>query len=260
MKRIFTTGKRRLHFVADEVSILMNFVVRLQDFPDLRSSLISYLVRMGFMSKGADKARERQRDAIIEEAGRSGATVLAVASLGESPTTSGSLGSIAKAFVGGSTSVDDAQVFTFATQGFNHTFMQPYDGMNPLPGLHSATLAGSVPFSVILKATRLGRAKWFDQNDEAVEALNTNAVIDAAANALSWKWKMGTTEIKLAWTVQFRPSVNGTTDVALRSGRYSGVMTYGVGVAEFLRLCGAIHALTSPAHVSPQPFVIPIGY
>jgi hypothetical protein len=215
---------------------------------------------MGFRNAGAEKARTRQRDAIVDEAQQSGARVLNVTSMGEEPTVAGTFGSMAKAFVGGTVSIDDAQVFWFDTQGFAHSFVQPYDGMLAMPGLHTATLSGSVPFSVILKAKSFGRAKWFSQDGEEVDALNNNAMLDAAVNALSWKWKTGTTEIKLAWTVQFRPSANGTTDVALRSGRYSGVLTYGVGVAEFLRLCGAVHTLTSPANVAPQPFIVPIGY
>ncbi len=214
---------------------------------------------MGMISKGAEKARTRQRDGVIQEAQRAGTQVVGLALVGDEPSTKSTLGSIATAFVGGKASADDAQIFTFDTQGFRHTYLQPYDGMNAIPGLHSAIVPGSVPQSAALVARSLGRHKWIDCDEKAVDALDEHPTLKRAIGLLEWKWRAGTTEISLPWTLQFRPTGNGTTEILLRTGRYGGTLTYGVGVSVFLEMARVVHTLTSPAAVGPQPFVVPIG-
>jgi hypothetical protein len=214
---------------------------------------------MGLMSQGIEKAHTRQRDAIVAEAAKVGTRVVNFGVVGDDPTTSGVLGSMAKVFVGGKVSIDDAQVFTFDSQGFQHSYMQPYDGMNPMPGWHFATLPGSVPQAAILAAKSLGRTGWFDRNDATVDGLNTHPAMVGVIGGLKWKWKLGTTEIKLPWTLQMRPTGTGTTEVAMRAGRYEGIMTCGVGVQMFLFVCSAVHMLTSPALVEGEPFIASIG-
>jgi hypothetical protein len=214
---------------------------------------------MGKMSFGADKARTRQRDAIIAEAARAGARVINVTSEGNDPGAASVFGSMAKAFVGGTVSLDDAQMFTFDSQGFPHAYLQPYDGMNPMPGWHTATLPGSVPHAAMLAARSLGRTAWVDRSDNAIDGLNAHPVMSGAVKSLEWKWKLGTTEIKLPWTVQMRPTGVGTTEIAMRAGRYGGVMTYGVGVQVFLHISRAIHTLTTAAPVEGESFIASFG-
>ncbi len=214
---------------------------------------------MGMMSHGIEKARTRQRDAVIAEAGKAGARTMSVTSVGSDPTAGGVFGSMAKAFVGGSVSIDDAQVFTFDSQGFQHVYMQPYDCMNPMPGWHVATLPGSIPHAAILVARSLGRSEWVDRHDKPIDGLNTHPAIAGVSGGVQWKWKVGTTEIKLPWTLQMRPTGVGTTEVAMRAGRYEGVMTYGVGVAVFLQVTRAVHTLTTTAQVDGEPFIASIG-
>ncbi len=214
---------------------------------------------MGLMEKGIEKARVRQRDAVIEEGGRSGSRVVNMVVVGDDPSAAGVLGAMAKSFVGGKMSVDDAQIFSFETQGFAHTFVQPYDGMNALPGLHRATLPGSISYPAILKAKSFGRSIWVGTDEQEIDVLGAHPMLGVATSKLEWKWKAGTTEISLPWTVQMRPAMTGTTEVVLRSGRYGGFTTYGVGIAAFLMLCGAVHTLTSPTVVEAAPFILDVG-
>jgi hypothetical protein len=214
---------------------------------------------MGFASHGLEKARIRQRDAIIAEAAKAGARVINLSTMGDDPSASSALGSTAKAFIGGKVSMDDAQVFTFDSQGFAHVYMQPYDGMNPMPGWHLATLPGSVPHAALLRARSLGRTGWVDRSDQPIDSLDSHPVVSGAIRSVEWKWKVGMTEIKLPWTVQMRPTGVGTTEVALRAGRYGGVTTYGIGVAVFLNVSRAVHSLTSGAQVDGEPFIASVG-
>lgn len=215
---------------------------------------------MGLLSNGIEKARVRQRDAIIEEGRRCGTLLTSMVVAGDDPSSAGVLGAMAKVFVGGTMSADDVQIFSFDTQGFSHTFIQPYDGMNPMPGLHRATLPGSVPFPAILKAKSFGRSAWCDADSQNIDALNAQSMLAMVTSKLEWKWRAGTTEISLPWTVQMRPTGGGTTEVALRSGRYGGFTTFGVGIRQFVTLCGSIHSLTSPTVVPGAPFIIDTGF
>jgi hypothetical protein len=214
---------------------------------------------MGLASHGLQKARTRQRDAIITEAAKAGSRAVNVTSIGNDPSVGDALGSMAKAFVGGTVSSDDSQVFTLDCQGFAHVYVQPYDGLNAMPGWHFATLPGSVPHAAVLRAFPLGRRGWVDRKDQPIDGLNSHPVVSSSVRSLEWNWRTGMVEIKLPWAIQMRPTGIGTTEIAMRAGRYGGVSTYGVGVAVFLQVARAIHTLTSTAPIDSEPFIAPIG-
>jgi hypothetical protein len=201
---------------------------------------------MGFgerAAQAAQKARVRQRDGILEEAAKAGARVLDIAEMGSGASGSSVAGSMGKVFFGGKVSIDDAQVFTFDSQGFPHVYIQPYDGLNPVPGFHHATLAGNVGQSATLTAKAFGRKRWLDDNGESIESLNDNPILSMVGKTLEWKWKAGTTEIELPWTVKLSPAENGVTELTLRAGRYGGFTTFGVGIGVFLGLSRSVHTM-----------------
>jgi hypothetical protein len=201
---------------------------------------------VGFSDKGAEKARNKQRDAIIEEASKAGARVVDISIAGDAPTGSSVAGSMAKVFFGGKVSIDDAQVFTFDSQGFPHVYIQPYDGMMAMPGFHHASVPGVLPAEAILTAKSFNRISWIDTQEDDIDGLNSNPVLGMATKTLEWKWKAGTAEIKLKWAVKLAPGNPGAIDITMRAGRYGGFTTYGVGVGVFLNLTRSVYSAFNP--------------
>ncbi len=96
---------------------------------------------MGFLDKGVDKARARQKASILEEAAAAGSQVVEVANSEDGSTAASVVGGILTSLVGGTVEHDSFQIFVLKTKDLSHIYVQPYDGLEavledpPLPEL-----------------------------------------------------------------------------------------------------------------------------
>ncbi len=219
---------------------------------------------MGLFDSGVRKGRERQKNGVLAEAQKSGSQVVDVLELSDEVEASQVLGGSLKMLFGGDLSSDGVQIFHLQRGGWSHVYVQPYDGMYPLPGEHHAVLTGSLPAPAVLEAPGglfRGGARWESPAEPRLaESLNTNAALQAQVKGLPWEWGMGTGVIKLKWALQFRSLGDGATHLVMRAGRFGGVTTYGVGVAMFVALSGTLHAWMQSALNAPQQPLEPITY
>lgn len=213
---------------------------------------------MGFFDQGITKARDRQKQAIIAEAGQAGMHVLDVVELADGvDATRAAVGSSLKALFGGSMQVDCVQVFSLQTHGWPHTYAQPYAGVAALPGEHHGMLHGALPCPAMLTPAVFRGASWEAVIPEVAKALNDNPYVKAAAQTTKFEWATGMSKVDLPWAVQVRSLGNGTTHVVMQTGRYGGVTTYGIGMAQWLKLCQALPACLQQYAHPPQAFMDP---
>jgi len=211
---------------------------------------------MGFFDKGISGARDRQKQAIIAEAGKAGIQVLDVVELADGvDATRAAVGSSLKALFGGSMQVDCVQVFSLQTSGWPHTYAQPYAGVAALPGEHHGMLHGALPSPAMLTPGVFRGASWQAPMPEVGKALNDNAYVKGAAQTTKFEWPTGMSKVDLPWAVQLRSLGNGTTHVVMQTGRYGGMTTYGVGMSQWLKLCQALPACLQQYAHPPQPFM-----
>ena len=214
---------------------------------------------MGLFDAGVTKARARQRASLLEEAAAAGGQVLEFldgAAAAPSPTSivAGTL----KVLVGGTVTTDFHQVMVLRTGPLVHLYVQPYQGVQAMPGEHHAYLAGTLPMATVLR--RAGsRVHWEGGHGE--HAFNRIPAINVAAHALATTWKAGLTEITLPWLAQVRPAGGPRAHLAMQAGRYGGFTSYHVGFTAFGRLAAAVQAsLVRGAEVAPAAFAVPTPF
>lgn len=195
---------------------------------------------MGLLDASAAKARTRQRDSLVEEAAKVGSQVVEVADSVDASTAGSILGGTLKSLVGGRVKTDFHQALLLRTGATAHLYVQPYQGVQAMPGEHHIVLGGTLPVAAILRRKAFGRTQW--EGGHGDHAFNRNQAIAAATQGLVWTWKAGFTEIELPWTAQIRPLAGGRAHLVVAAGRYGGFTTYHVGFGPFLRLAGAVQA------------------
>ncbi|EYF02608.1 tetratricopeptide repeat protein [Chondromyces apiculatus] len=218
---------------------------------------------MGFLSDGVTKARTRQRESLLGEAQKAGTGVVNVIEIGDDAQAAQAvLGSTLKAFVGGKVRNDGAQIVHMNAGGWPHVYVQPYSGMNPLPGEHHALLAGSLPAPAILRAGGLFRGpKWDSPADpQLATALDQDPGIRMVTEKLSWEWSQGLTTIAHDWTLQFRSLGDGATHLVMQAGRFGGLTTYEVGIAAFLGVCRLLRTWMRQGATPPQELLSPTAF
>ncbi len=218
---------------------------------------------MGFFDKGADKARARQKDSVLEEAAAAGSQLVEIVDSSEQASAGSIVGSILKSYVGGRVKHDTFQVFVFRNKELTHLYVQPWEGLVPQPGEHHVRLEGTLPSPAVLRKKFLGRLKWETEgaNDALLTQLHQNAGLGSAVKALKWDWKAGLTEIELSWAVQVRSLGGGQSHLVMQAGRYGGFTSYKVGFAPFIRLVSAVRSTLGPtADLATQQFVEPSVY
>ena len=213
---------------------------------------------MGFFDRSIGQGRTRQKQAVIDEARHAGATVLEVVELSdEVDAANAALGSSLKALFGGRAQFDHVQVFRLHTQGWIHTYAQPYSGLVPLPGEHHGVLHGSLAAPAILRPGGLfGGAKWDPSAwPDVARYLDSAAHLASVVRATEWEWGTGLSVVRLEWGVQLRSLGNGATHVVMQAGRYGGLTTYEVGFSQWLRLCQILPSFLQQAAHPAQAFI-----
>lgn len=222
---------------------------------------------MGFIDKGIGKARMRQKESLLKEAQAAGMAIVAFDEVAnDAKATGGAMGGVLKTFVGGNLAVDCVQVMRLETGGWSHAYVQPYSGVTALPGEHHGLLHGGIAAPAVLRRGGLGSAfagllsscKWESPAHPGVAQFLTSAPgLAAVAKATKWEWATGLSKVELDWGIQLRGVGDGTTHVALQSGRYGGITTYHVGFGHFIALCQALPACLDPAGSTAQEFIEP---
>jgi hypothetical protein len=213
---------------------------------------------MGLFDNGITGARARQKQSVIAEAAKAGTHVLNVVEHADGGDAArAAVGSSLKALFGGSMRVDCIQVFSLQTYGWPHTYAQPYAGVAALPGEHHGILHGALPSPAMLTPGIFSGASWEAGMPEVAKALDRDPHIKGAAQATKFEWPSGLSKVSLAWGVQLRSLGNGTTHVVMQAGRYGGLTSYEVGMAQWLRLCQALPSCLQPYVYPPQPFMDP---
>ena len=214
---------------------------------------------MTYLDGKVRAGRDRQKQALIAEAGKAGAQVHEILDLdGNQTQASTVVGETLTAMFGGRTRPDGFQLFRLSTNAWTHVYVQPYSGFAPLPGEHYGVIVGSLASPAIARADLRHSDHPFDPaaGPAIAQHLASAPAIRAVLRDLVWDWPAGMTKIELDWAVQLRSVGDGTTQVVMQAGRYGGLTTYDVGFAVWLRLCGAIHACLAQGAWPAQPFPI----
>lgn len=210
---------------------------------------------MGLFDAGVTKARARQRASLLEEAAGAGGQVLEfLDGTDATPTPTSIVAGTLKVLVGGVVTTDFHQVMVVRTGPLVHLYVQPYQGVQAMPGEHHAYVAGTLPLAAVLR--RAGsRVHWEGGHGE--HAFNRIPAINVAAHALQTTWKAGLTEITLPWLAQLRPAGGPRAHLVMQAGRYGGFTSYHVGFAAFVRLAAAVQgSLIRGADVASAPFAV----
>ena len=212
---------------------------------------------MAFLDGRVQAGRDRQKQALIAEAGKVGIQIHEILDLDAGAAQAGKVvGDSLKSMFGGKLQIDGIQLFRLYTNGWAHAYVQPYSGFTPLPGEHYGVLPGSLPSPAIARSK--SRRQPFDPNAGAEIAgfLGQSSALQAVMGQLVWEWPTGMATVELDWTVQLRSVGDGSSQLAMQSGRYGGLTTYDVGFAVWLRLCGAIHGSLAQAAWPAQWFPV----
>jgi hypothetical protein len=215
---------------------------------------------MSFLSDRVRSGRDRQKQALIAEAGKAGAQVVDIVELGDDArAASAAIGGTLTAMVGGSMRIDGVTILRLQTNGWPHVYAQPFSGFNPLPGEHHAILSGCLPSPAILRNPgRFQKPQWDPAaGPEVARQLSAAPFVQRVVESLAWEWQMGMTKVTLDWAIQLRSVGNGTTHVVMQAGRHGGLTTYEVGFAQWMQVCQALHsglaAWAPPAQHFPVP-------
>jgi hypothetical protein len=218
---------------------------------------------MAFMADKVSSARNRQKQALISEAGKAGARVVDVVEFGSLDDAAGAVAkSSLTAMVGGRMQVDGVMVLRLETHGWAHAFAQPFAGFQPLPGEHHGVMQGGLAAPAILRESlRRSDHPWDPAaGPEVADYLKRAPALRRAVDSIAWEWAAGLTKITLDWAVQLRSCGDGSTHVVMQSGRYGGLTTYEVGFGPWLQICGAIHSCLSAWAPPAQSFAVPVRY
>ncbi len=216
---------------------------------------------MSIFTPGLEKALNGQKQALINEAEKAGATILQIEDVTDAAENAGKrvMGSSAKALFGGKVQADGFQLFVLETDGIRHAYVQPFNGGLPLPGEHHVILDGALPGPLNAAETFLA-SEWISaENPAFAKQLNSDPTMKKLVKKLEWSWPMGTGKITLKWTAQAKTDANGNTHFVMKSGRYGGVMTYEVGFAVFVGMLRGLVAHVGEAG-SETLFAHPAAY
>lgn len=216
-----------------------------------------YQPRVGFLSGRAEAAHRRQRDALVAEASKAGSVVTDVVEVG---ATDGArvLSNTWSSLFGGSHAVDAAQILSLRTGASLQHYVQPYAGLQAMPGEHHVLLAGALPAPASLVRSG-GAGRWTSPDPGLAGYLEQNLAVRAAVASVVWDWRAGFGEILLPWTVQLRSNGDGRTHLVVAAGRYGGFTTYDVGFGVFAGVARALQAVLGPG-TPPQSFLEPCAW
>lgn len=199
----------------------------------------------------------RQKLLVLSEAQSLGLTITSVADLGPNTTVNSTVGGAMTALLGGTLHADTVQVFVFATQAAHHVYVQPFDGMWPMPGEHHMWLPGVWP-----STTALGEhLPWTAYKDPAHTKLLKQR-FGPLVKSLQWNWSVGLGKAEYPWQLQTRAAGSGYTHLTMAAlGGGAGAVEQRVGVAEFHRVAQAIGgALVADPQLAEQQFMFPAQY
>lgn len=218
---------------------------------------------MGIFDKANEKARERQGDAVRQEAIEFNSQLISLESFSNSDTASEFLKRIWERNIDDEIPFQAFQFFQFQNRGIQHAYFQPYDGMRYLPGEHHLLLKGTLDEAIILrKVGMMGNKKWECPNqDNLATMFNGSQTLGAKTNDLKWEWDLGISTYKLKWTIQIRPVGNNMTHISMFAGRYGGLTTIKVGFGTFLNLCATLmKVLRDDPSVGAKDFIVPTTF
>ena len=219
---------------------------------------------MGFLDNKASKAHQRQQAAVIAEATSAGLVLLEQHELsGEDLARRAVVSTALKAFIGGRLAPDTLQIFVFGAGDRRGIYVQPYSGLTPLPGEHIVALPGTLPAPAALTDEAIfGGPSWQTGPDKVLaKRLNKGSPgLRSVAKRTRFEWATGLTKIRLAWAVQVVSMGDGRSLVAMQTGRYGGITTYGVGFAQLASLCQALGPILDGGTAPPQRPLHPIHH
>lgn len=156
--------------------------------------------------------------------------------------------------------VDGVQVFGFETQGVRHLYVQPWSGVETLPGEHHAWLHGSLRSPLAYARGLVPGYRWVAGGDEALTSwLATQGGVHACASACATKWRSGQ-GTRIDCTVQLRSLGDGRSHLVQHAGHHGGLLGEEVGVRTFLELGRAFAAVLPRAAEPAATFLHPVAY
>jgi hypothetical protein len=218
---------------------------------------------MSFMSDRVRGGRDRQKQALIAEAGKIGAQVVDIVEIGDEAQAAGAaIGGSLTAMFGGNMRVDGVMLLRLSTNGWPHAYAQPFSGFNPLPGEHHGILHGALASPAILREDlRFSDYPWDPSaGPEVARQLTASPQLRQAIKSIAWEWAIGMTKVTLDWAIQLRSVGDGTTHLVMQSGRYGGLTTYDVGFAQWMQVCQAVHSCLAAWAPPAQYFPVPSRY
>lgn len=200
---------------------------------------------MGVFEQGTDRARARQKQDVLDEAGLAGSLVTGVHEYATGgPRADPEVCDLLASAAEEQGQTDALQLFQLSTGVLQHLYVQPYAGLDPLPGEHHARLEGTLASPAILRKRRFGSGRWDAGDDRTIaRMLAGSGPLGKVIDKLRWDWKTGATKIGLPWLVQLRPLAGGGTHLVMRAGRYGGAGSCRVGLPQFVLLCKRISPL-----------------
>lgn len=212
---------------------------------------------MGLFSGRGEAAHRRQREALVAEAAKAGSTVTDVVEVGATDTTR-VLSNTWSSLFGGTHVIDAVQVLSLRTGASVQHYVQPYAGIQAMPGEHHVLLAGALPAPACLQRVG-GAGRWTSPDPGLAGYLEQNLAVRAAVRDVAWDWKAGFGVIELPWTVQVRSNGDGRTHLVVAAGRYGGFTTYDVGFGPFGAIARTLQGILGPA-TAPQSFLAPSAW
>ncbi len=216
---------------------------------------------MGIISSGFAKAYRRRHEAILQEATALGGHLFGYDQHMQNASAGGLLGHALRAKVPlAGAKADGVQIFGFETAGVRHLYVQPWSGMNTLPGEHHAWLTGSYRSPIAFRAGVLG-FKWHAGGDDELRGwLEGQAALRELVKACATTWKSGTSSFDLDWTVQLMSMGDGRSHLVMNAGSYGGMFGTQVGARHFLALGQTLASLlTQQTHPAQSPLE-QVGY
>ena len=217
------------------------------------------------------KNMDKQKAAVIKEADSSG-SFLIHSDRKESDnfgSTGRSLTNIFKSFAGGKITSSAYDTLIFSGKGIKHAYIQPYSENVTLPGEHHAILDVCFPFTIkvipswwmkrsnlqifiVLGIISLGlffllglhKPRIITSDKSYSAKLSKNRSLSPLLKGIKANWPVGSSNVELDWLIQIRNLGNGKSHIVMKSGRYGGFATYGVGMKKFTEICSSLKSIS----------------
>jgi hypothetical protein len=108
---------------------------------------------MADLDQKLQSARQRQKGSILNKAKEAGTKIIEVTEYFPDSDSHSAITSLLKSILGGKLKVDCIHVYQMEKDGFEHFFIQPFSGLNPIPGEHHAILEGNFRYPLALTRT-----------------------------------------------------------------------------------------------------------